>query len=226
MAGSARLIDLGTRPYREVWALQRTLHERIAAGELEDTWLVVEHPPVVTLGRNTKRENVLVSPEGLVARGIDCVEIERGGDVTYHGPGQVVVYPLLRLPRFREVVPLVSALEDAAIAACEAFGVVAQRWSEHRGVYVGLNQICAVGLAVKRMTSMHGIAFNACTDLDYDRLITPCGIKERGVTSLARESRLPVSFDGAKAALVGALARRFDVAFVADAPPQALKVAA
>jgi len=213
MARPARLLELGLRPYREVWDLQRELHARVAEGSAPDTWLVVEHTPVVTLGRNTKRENLLLSADALRARGVDCVEIERGGDVTYHGPGQVVVYPITRLPRFREVVPFVTALEDAAIATCAGFGVTAERWSEHRGVYAGNNQICAIGLAVKRMTSMHGIAFNACTALDYDRLITPCGISERGITSLQRETGREVSFAEAKDRLVTALAERFDIAF-------------
>lgn len=137
MAASARLLDLGLRPFRAVWDLQHRLHAHIADGHAPDTWIVVEHEPVVTLGRNAKRENLLLSPAALAGRGVDCVEIERGGDVTYHGPGQIVVYPILRLPRFREIVPLVSALEDAAIAACAAFGVAADRWSAHRGVYVG-----------------------------------------------------------------------------------------
>lgn len=215
MATSARLIELGLRGYREVWDLQRALHARVAAGESPDTWIVVEHTPVITLGRNTKRENLLVSAEHLAARGVDCFEIERGGDVTYHGPGQVVVYPILRLPRFREIVPLVTALESAAIDACASLGVKAERWNEHRGIYVGRNQICAIGLAVRKMTSMHGIAFNACTALDYDRLITPCGISDRGITSLSREMGRHVAFDEAKVALLTALAGTFGVAFEA-----------
>jgi lipoate-protein ligase B len=213
MATQARLLELGLRPYREVWDLQRALHARVAAGDEPDTWIVVEHTPVVTLGRNTKREHLLVSAEVLAARGVDCFEVERGGDVTYHGPGQVVVYPLLRLPRFREVAPLVSALEGAAVDACAAFGVAAERWSEHRGIYAGRNQICAIGLAVRKMTSMHGIALNACTSLDYDRLITPCGISDRGITSLSRETGRLVTFDEAKVALLGALAATFGLAF-------------
>ncbi len=208
-----RLLDLGRKPYREVWQLQRELHARVAAGEERDTWIVVEHDPVVTLGRNAKREHLLVSAEALAARGIDYVEVERGGDVTYHGPGQVVVYPIARLERFREVVPLVSALEEAAIATCARFGVPVERWSEHRGIYAGGNQICAVGLAVKKMTSLHGLALNASTALDYDRLITPCGIGTRGITSLTRETGRTVSFDEAKLALLAALAATFSVEF-------------
>src|ERR1700680_3726126 len=190
----ARLLDVGRQRFAETWALQLMLHDAIARGEERDAWIVVEHEPVVTLGRNAKREHLLLSREVLAARGVDCFEIERGGDVTYHGPGQVVVYPIMRLERFREIVPLVTALEAAAIATCARFGLEAERWREHRGVYVGPNQIGAIGLAVKRMTSFHGLAFNVSTELDYDRLITPCGIRDRGVTSLERRLDATCSF--------------------------------
>ncbi len=156
---------------------------------------------------------MLIDRAELARRGIDVVTIERGGDVTYHGPGQLVVYPIRRLERFREVVPLVRALEGAAIDACERFGVKAERWSEHAGVWVGPNQICAIGLAIREMTSLHGIAFNVTTDLDYDRLIVPCGLPGRGITSLARESAMPVSIPAAKRVLLEELSRTFDVRF-------------
>lgn len=209
----ARLLDLGLRPYREVWDLQRAIHERVSRRDDPDTWIFVEHAPVITLGRKANRGNVLASPELLAARGVDLVEIERGGDVTYHGPGQIVVYPILKLARFREVVPLVRALEGAAIGACASFGVTAERWSEHAGVWVGRDQICAIGLAVKKMTTLHGIALNACTSLDYDRLITPCGLAERGITSLTRETGRTVSVREAKAALLASLSTTFNVRF-------------
>lgn len=200
-------------PYREVWALQKRLHEAVREGRERDTWIVVEHPPVVTLGRQAKRENLLVSEEALRARGVDLFEIERGGDVTYHGPGQLVVYPIRRLARFREVVPLVRSLEGAAIAACARFGIAGERWSEHAGVWVGGRCICAIGLAVKRMVSMHGLALNVSTGLDYDRLINPCGLSDRGVTSLAAETGRSVSMAEAKAVLLDELAREFAVTF-------------
>jgi lipoate-protein ligase B len=200
-----------------VLALQRELHARVASGDEPDTWILVEHEPVVTLGRNAKREHVLASADVLAARGIDVLEVERGGDVTYHGPGQVVVYPIAKLERFREVVPLVTALEDAALACCARFGVTAERWSEHRGIYVGTNQIAAVGLAVKRMTSLHGIALNASTELDYDTLIAPCGLAGRGVTSLSRETGRTIAFAEAAEALLGELGARFDVEFEREA---------
>jgi lipoyl(octanoyl) transferase len=204
---AVRLLDLGRRPYREVWALQRALHAAVAEGREPDTWLVVEHDPVITLGRNAKAENVLN------ARGVDVVETERGGDVTYHGPGQVVVYPIRKLARFREVVPFVSALERAVIAALATFGITAAGRKEHRGVYVGDNAICAVGLAVQKMTSLHGLALNADTVLDYDRLITPCGTPEFGITSISNELGRDVTWAEARDVLLPALAAEFDLQF-------------
>jgi lipoate-protein ligase B len=209
----ARLIDLGLRPYREVWELQHQVHERVRTGEDPETWIFVEHEPVITLGRNAKTANLLLPRELLLARGVDVVEIERGGDVTYHGPGQLVVYPIRRLERFREVVPLVRSLEEAVIAACAGFGIEATRWSEHAGVWVGRNQICAIGLAVRQMTSLHGIAFNVSTELDYDRLINPCGLTDRGLTSLSKETGRNVTLAQAKASLLPQIERVFDVKF-------------
>ncbi|MDH2910548.1 MAG: lipoyl(octanoyl) transferase LipB, partial [Candidatus Eremiobacteraeota bacterium] len=174
-----------------------------------ETWILVEHTPTITLGRNAKRENVLLSPELLAARGIDVIEIERGGDVTYHGPGQLVVYPIRKLERFREVVPLVRSLEAAVIATCADFGITAERWSEHAGVWVGRNQICAIGLAVQKMVSLHGIALNVSTALDYDRLINPCGLLDRGITSIAHEIGREVTLAEARDALLPHLAAEF-----------------
>jgi lipoate-protein ligase B len=212
--GTARLMDLGQRSYRETWELQHDLHRVIREQREPDTWIVVEHPPTITLGRQAKREHLLLSAQALAARGIDVVEIERGGDVTYHGPGQLVVYPIRRLERFREVVPLVRTLEGAVIEACHRFGVQAGRWGEHPGVWVGNDQICAIGLAVRAMVSLHGIAFNVSTDLTYDRLIVPCGLPDRGITSLSKEAGRSIAVDEAKPALLDALARAFGVAWL------------
>jgi lipoyl(octanoyl) transferase len=216
LTGSARILDLGVQPYREVLELQRRIHEAVREGREPDTWIVVEHEPVITLGRQAKRENLLVSVDALTARGIDVVEIERGGDVTYHGPGQLVVYPIRRLERFREVVPFVRSLESTAIGCCARFGVAGERWSDHAGVWAGGNCICAIGLAVRRMVSMHGIALNVSTNLDYDRLINPCGFIDRGITSLSAESGRSVTMGEAKAVLLDELSRTFDVAFVRE----------
>jgi lipoate-protein ligase B len=209
----ARLLDLGVKPYREVWELQHSLHEAVRDGREPDTWIVVEHAPVVTLGRKARRENVFFSAAELARRGVDFVEIERGGDVTYHGPGQLVVYPIRKLERFREVVPLVRSLEATVINLCARFGVPGERWGGHAGVWVGRNQICAIGLAIRRMVSLHGIALNVSTELDYDRLIVPCGLPDRGITSLSAETGRAVSIEDAKRMLLEELARTFDLEF-------------
>jgi lipoyl(octanoyl) transferase len=214
-AKAARLLDLGFRSYREVWDLQHELHEAVREGREPDTWILVEHAPVITLGRQAKPDNVLLSAELLASQGVDLVQIERGGDVTYHGPGQLVVYPIRKLERFREVVPLVRSLESAVIEAVARFGITAGRWSEHAGVWVGRNQICAIGLAVQKMVSLHGIALNVSTALDYDRLINPCGLTDRGITSISRETGGNVTIDQVKPVLIEELAREFDTRLVA-----------
>ena len=208
-----RLLDLGRRSYGQTWRLQQQLHDDVAAGREPDTWIVVEHDPVITIGRQGKTDSLLVSEALLAQRGIELHRVERGGDVTYHGPGQVVVYPIMKMPRFREVVPFVRKLEEAALRMCATYGVSGERWRKHAGVWVGRNCICAIGLAVRKMTSMHGIAFNASTELDYDRLINPCGLVDRGITSLSRETGRLVSYDEAKPVLLAEIERVFELRF-------------
>ena len=218
----ADLIDLGRAPYRETLALMRDLHGRVARDEAPETWLVVEHDPVITLGRSAKRENVHLSEAALAARGVDLVAIERGGDATYHGPGQLVVYPIRKLERFREVSPLVSALERAVVAALATLGIEATPRNEHRGVYVGDDAICAIGLSIKQMTSLHGLALNVSTGLDYDRLILPCGTPEFGITSIENELGRPVSLAQAREPLLAALEREFSLDFRRTGSPALL----
>jgi lipoate-protein ligase B len=208
-----RLLSLGRKPYRETLALMRELHARVAQGTDPDTWIVVEHDPVVTLGRNAKVSSLRLSPQGLAARDVDFVSVERGGDATFHGPGQVVVYPIVKLARFREVVPFVGALERGAVAALASFGIASHPRPEHRGVYVGDAAICAVGLSVKAMTTLHGLALNVSTQLDYDRLIEPCGTPQFGITSVSRELGRAVSWDAGCAALLEGIEAEFAFRF-------------
>ena len=219
-----RLLDLGRAPYGDVHRLQKSLHAAVAEGREPDTWIVVEHDPVITLGREGKTAHLRLSRELLAARGVEVVHVERGGDVTYHGPGQVVVYPIMKLERFREVVPLVTRLEGAVADALAGFGIEAGGRREHRGVYVGDNAICAVGLAVQRMTTLHGIALNAGTVLDYDHLITPCGTPQFGITSISRELGRTVTWAQGRDALLPALERAFGVWFAAHGIPVATPV--
>ena len=214
-----RLLDLGRRPYRETLAIMRAIHGAVARDEAEPTLIVVEHDPVITLGRSAKMEHVRLSTEALALRGVDLVEIERGGDATYHGPGQLVLYPIRKLARFREVAPLVSSLERSVVAALATFGIVARGRSEHRGVYVGENAICAIGLAVKQMTSLHGLALNVSTPLDYDRLIMPCGTPEFGITSMTHELKRDIALPDAREALLDAVESEFSVRFEREIVP-------
>jgi lipoate-protein ligase B len=208
---NVEVVELPRSAYRDVLALQRTIHDEVARGVRPDTWIVVEHEPVITLGRRAAGSNVLLSPAMLADRGIDLVEVERGGDATYHGPGQLVVYPIMRLQRFREVVPLVSALEASVVRMLAGFGITATGRSEHRGVYIGDAAICAIGLAVKRMTAMHGLALNVSTPLDYDQLIVPCGMSAFGITSMSRQLGRRVPLEDARGALLSSLCETFDV---------------
>jgi lipoyl(octanoyl) transferase len=157
------------------------------AGRAGDTLLLLEHDPVFTLGRNARAENVLHSQEALRARGFDVFETGRGGDVTFHGPGQVVGYPILDLSPDRcDVHRYVRDLEEVMIRACADYGVEARRVPGMTGAWVGDEKIGAIGVRIARWVTSHGFAFNVATDLAPFDLIVPCGIRGRGVTSLER----------------------------------------
>lgn len=171
--------------YHDAWELQRRLVERRQAGEGDDVLLLLEHPRVYTLGRRSDRANVLFDAEQREAHGIDLVEVDRGGDVTYHGPGQLVGYPILRLASLRGVVAYVRALEELLIRVLATFGLVGERVTGMTGVWVGDEKIAAIGVRVasKGVTS-HGFALNVTSDLADFEGIVPCGLTARGVCSL------------------------------------------
>ncbi len=192
---------LGRVPYREAWALQKALVTRRAAGEIGDRLLLLEHPAVLTLGKHGDKAHVLAPAAELERRGIEVIRVERGGEVTYHGPGQLVAYPVLRLAdRGLLVRPLVRALEAAMIETCGVFGVEAGRREGEPGCWVAGDgpfprKIGALGLRIERGVSYHGIALNVDPDLaDFD-LIDPCGIPGLTSTSIAREVGRPVAHD-------------------------------
>jgi lipoyl(octanoyl) transferase len=165
-------------------------------GEIPDTLLLLEHDPVFTLGRNARAENVLVSPEALRARGFGVFETGRGGDVTYHGPGQVVGYPILQLePGRQDVHRYVRDLEEVMIRACADEGVAATRVPGRTGAWVGDEKVGAIGVRIARWVTSHGFALNAGNDLSPFALIVPCGIADRGVTSLERLLGRPVPLE-------------------------------
>jgi lipoate-protein ligase B len=183
--------DLGLMRYREAWAIQEEAHAAVLEGG-EEQLLLLEHHPVITLGRRAQdsARNLLASPERLVEMGVELIESDRGGDITFHGPGQLVAYPILNLTA-RRISPggYVHKLEDVVIATLADFGVQASKDPAAPGVWVespsGRAKICAIGVRIRRGVSLHGIALNVSTDLRFFDLINPCGLS-RAVTSLTQ----------------------------------------
>jgi len=173
--------------YENGMRMQESLVERRQAEEIADQLLLLEHPPVITMGRSGSMDNVLASPAILQREGIRFFETTRGGDVTYHGPGQIVGYPIIHLGEGnRDIRKYVTMVEEVLIRTAADFGVTAERWEGHRGVWVGREKIAAIGVRVARWVTSHGFALNVSPDLSHFDLITPCGIREGGVTSLER----------------------------------------
>jgi lipoyl(octanoyl) transferase len=180
---------LGLMPYAEALALQRSLVEERRADRVGDLLLLVEHPHVLTLGvrGDGGRSHILAAPPSLSALGVEVHETGRGGDITYHGPGQVVGYPILDLrPDRCDVHRYVRDLEEVLIRAAADYGIRAGRVDGLTGVWVGREKLAAIGVRIARWVTSHGFAFNVSTDLSYFGLIVPCGIADRGVTSLSR----------------------------------------
>jgi lipoyl(octanoyl) transferase len=179
---------LGTVDYAEAHRLQKELQAKRISGEIGDTVLLLEHPPVLTMGRSAKEQHVLAAPEVLAARGISVHEVGRGGDVTYHGPGQLVAYPIIDLkPDRRDVRKYMWSLEETMIRTCADFGLSATRVEGLNGAWVGDRKVGAVGVRISRWVTMHGLALNANSDLTHFDLIVPCGIQDKKVTSLSAE---------------------------------------
>ena len=188
MARTVAVHRLGTVAYAQALALQERLVEARLAGATGDVLLLLEHPPVVTLGRGAKREHLLFTEDLLRERGVEVFESGRGGDVTYHGPGQLVGYPILDLgPDRQDVRRYVGDLEEVMLRLAAAYGLVGKRIKGLNGAWIGERKIGAVGVRIRRWVTMHGFAFNVTTDLRAYEVIVPCGIPDKDVTSLARE---------------------------------------
>ena len=188
-------MDWGLERYGRVLALQQESVAARKAGRIPDVLLLGEHAPVITLGRNARRENLLLPEDELQRRGVEVHETDRGGDVTYHGPGQLVGYPILDLAGLRkDVVWYVRSLEEVLIRAARSFGLEADRRAApegrkqlYTGVWVGEEKLAAIGVHLSRWVTSHGFAFNVTTDLSYFDLIVPCGLADKGVTSLEKQ---------------------------------------
>src|SRR5438094_3198616 len=184
-------IDLGLIGYAEAWALQKRIVAARKAGAIEDVLLLCEHPHVITQGRNGKREHLLASEHVLRQKGMEYYETSRGGDITYHGPGQIVGYPILNLGAIRrDVVWYVRTLEEAMIRATSEFGITAERVAGKTGIWVRAGnteeKLAAIGVHISRWVTSHGFAYNVSTDLRNFDLIVPCGMADRQATSLEK----------------------------------------
>ena len=226
MPASEELVvcHLGRVPYEPAWRLQEQVQERLIAAKraepaepIPHVLLLLEHPPVYTIGKSGDADNVQVSEKRLEELGATFHRIGRGGDVTYHGPGQLVGYPLLDLDRFfTDLGRYLRTLEEVIIRTCGAYGVTGTRVDGRTGVWVGPDdrglerKICAMGVRCSRWVTLHGFALNVTTDLDYFDHIVPCGIDDRGVTSLEQEQSDAVDVDAVRGPLVRHFAEQFD----------------
>ena len=196
------VIDLGITGYDEALALQHTLLEKRQRDEIPDTLLLLEHTPVVTMGKRAEESDLLFSREQLADRGVEVVRIDRGGQATYHGPGQLVAYPIIHLKNHeRKLKRFIHNLETVIIQLLhDHYGLNAHTNDEYIGVWIETRKIAAIGISVHQKVTMHGFALNVNTDLEYFSMIVPCGIRsgELGVTSISRELGREVETDSVK----------------------------
>ncbi len=209
--------DLGMMPYDEAWALQHELFDSMVDAKkgkkavTEEYILTVEHPPVITLGKHALESNLLLGPQEYETMGVACRHIERGGDVTFHGPGQLVVYPILDLEAHGiGVKRYVDLLEEAVIRTLASYGILGERVEGASGVWIGKGsnrerKICALGVKCSRFCTMHGLALNVNTDLNWFNMINPCGFIDKGVTSLKVETGREIEMEEVKKELVAHL---------------------
>jgi lipoyl(octanoyl) transferase len=218
MANECRIVDLGMIPYGSAFALQRRLVAARKAGALPHLLLLCQHPHVITLGRNGRRDHLRVSERLLARMNVEFHSTNRGGDITYHGPGQLVGYPILHLGEIRrDVVWYVRQLEEAMIRATADFSIVAGREPGRTGVWVRtarepLAKLAAIGVHVSRWVTSHGFAYNVATDLTYFDLIVPCGIADKPVTSLERLLGRAVALEEFRPRLIERFAEVFGLA--------------
>jgi lipoyl(octanoyl) transferase len=213
-------LDLGLADYKEVWDLQKKIHLYKQQNKFNDVIITVEHPPVYTLGKTGDRNHILISDEEMKKAGISYYEIDRGGDITYHGPGQLVGYPILDLDNFFTDIHLyLRTLEEAVILTLKDYGIEAGRYPGFTGVWLDADnekarKICAMGVRCSRWVTMHGFAFNVNVDLDYFKNIVPCGIDDKAVTSLAKELGYHLDMEEVKGKLKNHIAKLFKMQLI------------
>ena len=202
---------LGLVPYPAAWALQNRLADARRAGLAPDTLILLEHPHTYTIGRSGTRDHVFLTESELAARGITCLDVDRGGDVTYHGPGQLVGYPIFDLGPQPDVGRYLRNLEDCLIETLADFGIAAGRLSGYTGVWIGDRKIAAIGVKVSQGVTTHGFALNVSTDLSLFTHILPCGIPDKGVTSMALEVGRAPAMTEVEARVMAHFSNRFAV---------------
>ena len=204
------VIDSGLVPYREAFAFQKREVERMQNGGGDEVLMLLEHPHVITLGRNATRRALVAGEAEITSRGVEVVDTDRGGDVTYHGPGQLVGYPILALePGRRDIRRYVHDLEEVLIRALSDFGIASRRHPVHRGVWTGDKKIASLGIRISRWVTCHGFALNVNTDMGYYSLITPCGIAGCEMSSMARALGGEVAMGEVKSAIISQFAGVF-----------------
>jgi lipoyl(octanoyl) transferase len=183
------LIKPGVTNYQQAWDFQKKLFDEVVEERSQNYLILTEHEPVITIGKTGSLKNLLTEPSHLNSKGIDLVEIDRGGDITFHGPGQLVGYPILDLNQFqRDIHWYLRTIEEVIIRTLREFGIEGKRIPDLTGVWVDKRKICAIGVKVTRWVTMHGLALNINTDLNYFNHIIPCGISDHGVTSIFEET--------------------------------------
>jgi len=224
MKERAYFIDLGEGvPFKKAWQIQHLLHSLRVKESIPDVLILVEHTHVFTFGRKGNQRNLLISEDYLKTHGIDIFTIERGGDITYHGPGQLVGYPIFHLKKaLAGLRKYVWSIEEVLIRTLKEFGIDAGRIEGLRGVWVEDKKIAAIGIAVKRWVTFHGFAFNISTDLRYFDMMIPCGIRGKGVTSLSRLLGREVSLEEVKPVVLKNFMDIFNKVFVKVSQPEAL----
>jgi len=207
--------DLGVIDYKEAWDLQQEIHAKRVLGEVEDILFLLEHPNTYTLGKTAHKANLISSEDYLKQNQISVYDIDRGGDITYHGPGQIVGYPIIDLNNwFKDTHKYLRALEEVIIKTCNDYGLKSERNPKHTGVWIGDKKIAAIGIKVSRWVTMHGFAFNVNTDLNLFSGIIPCGIQDKTVTSLKQELRNEINIREVKEKLLKNFTELFEYSTV------------
>ena len=206
------IIKLGIVDYKESYELQKRLLQERIQGEGRNTLLLLQHEPVITIGRGGDKKNILVSENFLTLKGIKLYEIDRGGDVTYHGPGQLTGYPIIDLKLFKkDIYWYLRQLEEVIIKVLAEYDIPGKRVEGYTGVWVGDEKVCAIGIAVRRWITYHGFALNVHPDMTHFGLITPCGISDKGVTSIEKILGHKLDMDEVVDVTASAFAEVFDI---------------